>query len=170
MLALKFLIKFLGILNKDATPRAIAGGMALGFIMGMTPLLSLHNLVVLGLLIVLRVNFTSGILAWGVFSGVGYLLDPVSNRIGYWLLTLPGLKAMWTAMYNTPVIPWTKFNNTLTLGSLVLSVLLAAPVYFLLKWTVVQYREKVMARIMKWKIVHVIMGSRLFLMYQRYAG
>jgi uncharacterized protein (TIGR03546 family) len=170
VLALKFIFKFLGILNKDATPRAIAGGMALGFIMGMTPLPSLHNLVVLGLLIVLRVNFTSGMLAWGVFSGVGYLLDPLSNRIGYWLLTLPGLKAMWTAMYNTPIIPWTKFNNTLTLGSLVLSILLAGPLYFILKGAVVQYRVKVMTVIMKWKIVHVIMGSRLFLTYQRFAG
>ncbi|MEK7474144.1 MAG: TIGR03546 family protein [Candidatus Coatesbacteria bacterium] len=170
MLALKFLIKFLGILNRDATPKAIAGGMALGFIIGMTPFTSLHNLIVLGLLIVLRVNFTSGMLAWGVFSGVGYLLDPLSNKIGYWLLTLPGLKATWTGMYNTPVIPWTKFNNTLTLGSLVLSVLLALPVYFILKWAVVQYRVKVMAVIMKWKIVHLIMGSRLFLTYQRFAG
>lgn len=170
MLALKFIFKFLSILNKDATPRAIAAGMALGFIIGMTPTLSLHNLVILLVIMVFKVNFTSAVLAWGVFSGVAYFVDPLSNRVGYWLLTLPGLKAMWTSLYNTPVMPWTRFNNTLTLGSLVLAVVLAFPVYLVLKVAVVKYREKVMAAVRKWRITGIIQSSRLFALYIRYAS
>lgn len=169
MLIAKMIIKLINILNKDASPREIAGGMALGFIAGMTPLLSLHNLVVLFLLVVLRVNITAGIFAVGVFSGVAYLFDPLSNKIGYLLLTLPGLKGVWTALYNLPVINWSRFNNTLTLGSLVLSLALFYPVLLALRWAVVKYREKVMATIQKSRIVAIWKGSTLYGIYSRFA-
>jgi uncharacterized protein (TIGR03546 family) len=170
MLALKFLFKFIRILNKDASPREIAGGMALGSVAGLTPLASLHNLVVLFVVVILKVNMTAAILAVGVFSAVGYLLDPLSNRIGWLLLAgIPALKPFWTALYNTPVVPWTRFNNTLTLGSLVLSLILLWPIYLLLRWAVVKYREKVMTAVRKWRIVTIFSGSRLFGLYQRFS-
>ncbi len=169
MIALKFLMKFISILNKDATPRQVAGGMTLGFIAGITPVISLHNLVVLFLVIVLRVNITSAILALAVFSLVSPLFDPLSNAIGYFLLTgIPALTPFWTALYNMPVIAWSRFNNTLTLGSLVLAIILAWPVYMVLGWAVVSYREKVMARIQKWRIVTIINSSSLVNMYRRF--
>jgi uncharacterized protein (TIGR03546 family) len=163
------IIKLINILNKDASPREIAGGMALGFIAGMTPLASLHNLVVLFLMIVLRVNITAGIFAVGVFSGVAYIFDPLSNKIGYALLTLPALKAFWTSLYNMPVINWSRFNNTLTLGSLVLSLVLFYPVLIALRWAVVKYREKVMAKIAKWRILTIWKGSSLYNLYSRFS-
>ena len=169
MLIIKMIIKLIGILNKDASPREIAGGMALGFIAGMTPLASLHTLVVLFLMVVLRVNITAGIFAIGVFSGVAYLLDPLSNKIGYALLTLPGLKGIWTSLYNMPVINWSRFNNTLTLGSLVLSLVLFYPVLVFLRWAVVRYREKVMPAIMKWRILTIWKGSSLYNLYSRFS-
>lgn len=169
MLIAKMIIKLINILNKDASPREIAGGMALGFIAGMTPLASLHNLVVLFLMIVLRVNITAGIFAVGVFSGVAYIFDPLSNKIGYALLTLPALKAFWTSLYNMPVINWSRFNNTLTLGSLVLSLVLFYPVLIALRWAVVKYREKVMAKIAKWRILTIWKGSSLYNLYSRFS-
>jgi len=169
MLILKMVIKFIGILNKDASPREIAGGMALGFIAGMTPLASLHNLLVLFLVIILRVNITAGIFAVGIFSGVAYLFDPLSNKIGYALLTMPGLKGIWTSLYNMPVINWSRFNNTLTLGSLVLSLVLFYPVLVALRWGVVKYREKVMTAVQKSRLMTIWKGSSLFSLYQRFS-
>lgn len=170
MLALKFLMKFIRILNRDATPQQIAGGMALGAIAGITPFVSLHNLVVLVAVLMIRVNITSAILACGVLSGVAYLLDPVSNRIGYVLLVEADfLKPLWTALYNLPVVPWTGFNNTLTLGSLVLALILFWPLYLALVWVVVKYREKLMAKVQKWRIVMFLKGSKLYGLYRRFA-
>ena len=171
MLILKFILKFIAILNRDATPKQIAGGMALGSIAGITPLASLHNLVVLILVLMIRVNITSAILAMGVFSAVARLFDPLSNRIGYFLLTgVPFLKPFWTYLYNLPVVPWTSFNNTLTLGSLVLALILFWPLYFLLAWGVVQYREKLMRRVLQWRIVTVLKGTNLFGLYRSFSG
>jgi uncharacterized protein (TIGR03546 family) len=169
MLTLKLLAKLLNILNKDATPAQIAGGMALGFVAGLTPTANLHNLVILILVLMIRVNISSAILAWGFFSAIAYLLDPVSNKIGYALLTAPALSGLWTALYNTPVVPWTNFNNTLVLGSLVLALLLCVPVYFLIKRGVINYRERIMARIQKWKIMQILKASKFYNLYRMYS-
>jgi len=170
MLAIKFILKFIAILNKDASPRQVAGGMALGSIAGITPFMSLHNLLVLFVVIVLNVNITSAILAMGVFSVIAYLLDPLSNAIGYYLLTgVPALTPFWTLLYNLPVVAWAGLNNTLVLGSLVLALLLFWPLYFFLWWGVIQYREKLMARVAKWRIVTVLKSSSLYGLYSKFS-
>jgi uncharacterized protein (TIGR03546 family) len=170
MLTLKLVLKLLNILNKDASPRAIAGGMALGSIIGITPALSLHNLLVLILIFMVRVNVTSAFFSWGVFAIFSWFFDPLFNKIGYLLLVYAtSLKPLWTALYNTPVVPWTKFNNTLTLGSLVFALAFFWPLYFFLVWGVKQYREKFMARVARLKIVQVLKASKLYSLYQSYS-
>ncbi len=170
MIALKFILKFIKILNKDASPQQIAGGMALGSIAGITPFMSLHNLIVLILILMIRVNISSAILSVCVFTAIAYLLDPLFNKIGYFLLVdVSFLAPLWTALYNTPIVPWTKFNNTLTLGSVVFALLFFWPLYFLLVWAVVKYREKLMAKILKWKIVTALKGSKLYGLYSTYS-
>ncbi len=170
MIIVKFLMKFIGILNKDASPREIALGMALGSIAGITPLWSLHNLVVLFLVVMLRTNMTSAILSMAVFSLVSALLDPLSNLIGFYLLVgIPALKPFWTVLYNTPIVAWSRFNNTVTLGSLVLALILLWPLYRLFFWAVVRYRERVMAAIKKWRIVTMFQSSSVYSLYRRFA-
>jgi uncharacterized protein (TIGR03546 family) len=168
MLALKFVIRFINLLNKDATPPALAGGLALGAIAGITPTASLHNLALLLVVMMIRVNFSGAMLGWAVFSGVGALLDPLSNRIGYALLVeVTPLRPLWTWVYNTPVLPWFRLHNTLTLGSLVLALLLLAPLYLALRWAIIAYRQKVMARVNKWRIVTVLKASNWFSLWRR---
>jgi uncharacterized protein (TIGR03546 family) len=169
MLTLKFLLKFLNLLNKDASPRALAGGMALGAIIGITPFASLHNLVVLILILMLTVNFSGAILAMGVFKAFSWMFDPLFNRVGYALLTNDGLKGLWTTLYNTPVVPWTRFNNTLTLGSLVCALVLFFPLYLFLVWGVKRYRETVLAKVQKWRIVQILKASKLYGLYASYS-
>ena len=168
MLTLKFLLKFIQLLNKDATPQALAGGMAMGSIIGITPKGSLHNLVILLIILMIRVNFSAALLAMAVFALFSYLLDPLFNKIGYILLTNPGLQSLWTTLYNTPVVPWTNFNNTLTLGSLVFALAMFVPLYFFLIWGVKKYRERVLVAVQKWKIVQVLKTSKLYSLYQTY--
>jgi uncharacterized protein (TIGR03546 family) len=169
MITIKLILKLINILNKDATPQQIAGGMALGSIAGITPTASLHNLLVLVLVLMLRVNISSAILSWGLFSVVAYGLDPLANKVGYALLTAPSLQGLWTALYNTPVVPWTKFNNTLTLGSLVVALVLFWPLYFALAWAIAKYREHFLTWVNKLKLVQTLKASKLFMLYQSYS-
>jgi uncharacterized protein (TIGR03546 family) len=168
MLTLKFLLKFFKILNQDASPRAIAAGMALGAIIGLTPKGSLHNVAVLIILFMLNANVVSGFFAAAVFTLFAYVGDPIFNQLGYALLTADPLQGLWTTLYNTPGVPWTRFNNTLVLGSLTAALILFWPLYFILTWAVRQYRERVMVTIQKWKIVQALKASKLFSLYNEY--
>ena len=170
MLTIKLLLKLINILNKEGSPKGIAGGMALGAILGLTPFLSVHNLVVLILIFMIRVNIASAFVSLGVFSLFAYLLDPLFNKIGYTLLTrVSALRPLWITLYNTPIVPWTKFNNTLTLGSLVFALLLFVPLYFLVLRSVIHYREKIMTRIEKWRIVQILKASTFYDLYRKFS-
>ena len=66
-------------------------------------------------------------LGWALFVPLGFLLDPVFDRIGAGLLGAPSLRPLWTSWYNTPLVPYTNFNNTVVLGSVVAWLVLAHP-------------------------------------------
>jgi uncharacterized protein (TIGR03546 family) len=168
MITLKLLLKFIRILNNETNPRAIAAGMALGAIIGLTPKISVHNGVVLLLLLLLNTNVASGFLSMAVFSLFAYVGDPLFNRLGHALLTAQPLHGFWTKLYNTPGVPWTEFNNTLVLGSFTAALILFWPLYFTLIWAVKRYREKVLTVVQKWKIVQALKATKLFALYHGY--
>src|SRR5689334_21933309 len=148
MLALLKLIQSLvATLHSEGTPRQIAAGFALGAALGLTPLVNVHNAIVLALLCVLDVSFGAGMLAWAVFAPLGFLLDPVFDRVGRALLDAPSLRATWTTLENTPLVPFTNFNNTVVLGSVVVWLTLFIPIYFLARWLVLRYRATLAERV-----------------------
>ncbi len=165
MLFLKLLQSLVSTLNSEGTPRQIAAGFALGAALGLTPLMNLHNLVVLALACLLNVSFGGFLLGWTVMVPVGFALDPLFNRVGLALLEAPPLAGLWTAMYNTAGIPLTNFNNSVVLGSVVGWLVLWLPIYFLARWLIVKYREKVYARLKKTRIFQVISASKLYNYY-----
>ncbi|RKY75880.1 DUF2062 domain-containing protein [candidate division KSB1 bacterium] len=166
MFALKLLSKFIKVLRSAASPNQIAWGFALGAILGLTPLWRLHNLVVLVLLIVLNINVTSAMLAFALFSFFAWLLDPLFHSIGYFVLVkLTFLTPLWTSLYNAPIAPFTRFNNTITMGSLLLSLVLLVPNYLLFKRFVIRYRDSWNEKIQKWKITKILQGSKLVKFY-----
>jgi len=92
-LILKYIAKLLKALASEASPSQIAGGMILGMIIGLTPITSFHNLIIVVLILILRVNIGMALLSFLVFSGVAYLADPLFHRFGIWLLELEGMQA-----------------------------------------------------------------------------
>ena len=168
MFGLELLAKLFKILRSGESPAQIAGGFILGMIPGLTPPMNLHNLLILILVIILNVNISSAIFAFILFSGIAYLMDPVFHSLGFYLLVdIPSLKDFWTTLYNTPVIGLSNFNNTVVLGSLIISVLLLVPVYFLMKKFVVVYRERLDSRMQKLKIVQFLKGSKIYSFYEK---
>lgn len=167
MLALlKLLQSLVRTLHSDGTPAQIAGGIALGAALGLTPLTSAHNLLVILLLLVLNVSFGAGMLAWGVFVPVGFLLDPVFDAIGRKLLDAPSLASIWTQWYNTPVVPYTEFNNSVVLGSFVGWLLLFVPIFLLAHLLVVRYRVTLGARVQQSRYFKAIRASRAYNVYR----
>ncbi len=168
MFILQFFAKLVKILRSAAEPGEIAGGFVLGMIIGLTPLWSLHNLLVVLIIIILNVNISMAIFSFALFSGFAYILDPLFHDFGYFLLVdLESLRGMYRSLYSIPIVALSNFNNTVVMGSLVSSLILIAPMHIAVKKGVIAYRERIEARVQKMKIVQVLKGSRLYGWYEK---
>jgi uncharacterized protein (TIGR03546 family) len=163
-------ISLIRLMHSETDPRQISMGFALGMIPGLTPFMSLHNILVLLILLFIRANISAAILSWAVFSLLAFALDPLFHQFGLFLLTgVSALQGVWTSLYNAPLVPYTKFNNSVLMGSLIVSLLAFYPVYWGGRIMVVKYRETVMDRLNRLKIVHVFRASSLYKWYSRYS-
>jgi uncharacterized protein (TIGR03546 family) len=168
MIWLKIIRDFIKILRAGQTPNQIAGGFALGAIVGLSPSFTLQGLCVWLVILILDVNLSAALLSFTLFSLVAYLLDPLFHQLGYALLVDSiGLKGMWTTLYNAPIAPLSRFYNTVVLGSFISAVILFLPIHFGMKRFVVVYRSRVGSRIEKWKIYRIINRSVLVRWYTK---
>lgn len=167
---LQLLARLLKALNSEASPGQISCGFVLGMIMGFTPLMSAHNLLLLLIVCLFKVNVSAVLVALGVFSAIAYLLDPVFISIGADILNAPAMQAQWTAMYQIDFWRVMHFNHTLTMGSLLISLILALPLFLIFRFLIVKYRVHIMAWIEKSKLINALKASKLFGIYQRLSG
>ncbi len=168
MFWLQILSNFFKILRAGQTPRQVAGGFALGSIVGLSPTFTLQGLLIWFVIFVLDVNLSAAFLSFTLFALAAYLLDPLFHELGYFLLVqVDGLHDLWTTLYNAPIAPLTRFNNTLVLGSLVAAIILSPFVYLGMKRFVVAYRTHLFSRIEKWKIYQLVSKNFLVVWYQR---
>jgi uncharacterized protein (TIGR03546 family) len=163
---LTIIARIFKILNSETEPFQISLALCLAMIAGLTPLWTLHNLVVLLLVLVLRVNLTTFLVAWLGFSGIAYLLDPLFHVIGLHLLTYDAMQGVWTLLYNSFVWRLSNFNNSIVMGSLVVALALFLPVFILTRRVIDKYREHILAWVMKSHIVKAIKASKFYNVYQ----
>ena len=163
---LKLLRSLVNTLHSDGSPGQIAAGVALGAALGLTPIANVHNAIVLLLLAVLNVSFAAGMLAWAVFVPIGFLFDPLFDRLGHWLLLdVHALRPLWTSWDNVPGLALTNFNNTVVLGSLVAWLVLFVPIYFLARYGVVRYRATLGERVRRSRFYKALQASQLYNVY-----
>jgi len=168
MVTLKFFSKLIKVLTSADNPNQIAVGFVLGMFLGFTPIFTLHNLIIILLLILLNINGAMAIFGFIVFSGIAYLLDPLFHSIGYFLLVdVQSLQGLWTAMYNTPILALSHYNNTVVMGGLVISLVAAFPLFYLTRQFILFYQRTLYARVQKLKIVRMVQGSSIYSWYRR---
>jgi uncharacterized protein (TIGR03546 family) len=163
---LKLIQSIIKTLHSEGTPGQVAAGMALGAALGLTPLMNVHNLVVFAAIVLLNVSFGGGMLGWALFVPLGFILDPVFHAIGVGLLQAPSLRGLWTAMYNTPLVPYTNFNNSVVLGSVVGWLGLSVPIFFAARWGVARYRATIGERVQRSRLYKAITASKAYNVYR----
>lgn len=167
MLWLKLVQQLIKALNSDGTPGQVAAGIALGAALGLTPLMNLHNLLVLSAIMLLNVSVPGAMLGWALFIPLGFALDPWFDALGRWLLLdLETLRPLWVTAVNTPVLALANLNNTVVLGSLVVWLLAFVPLYFAARYGVAQYRARVYRRLKQTRVFQVIQASKLYNLYR----
>ncbi|MDR9502163.1 MAG: TIGR03546 family protein [Desulfurivibrionaceae bacterium] len=167
---LRLIAKLLKVLNSDAQPGQISLGFCLAMVAGLTPLLSLHNLLVLLLVCVLRANLAAFLLSLLLFTGIAYLFDPLFSQLGLALLTAPPLQALWSALYDMALFRLENFNNSIVMGSLAASLVLFFPLYLLGNLLIRKYRDHVLRWVKKSRLMQFFMASKVYRYYQNVRG
>lgn len=147
-------VRLLGKLLTDATSSPqLAYGFALGMLIGLIPKDNLVALILSTVLVATRVNLGAAAAGTIVFSWLGMALDPISHQIGLGLLTWAPLEPVWTFLYGLPLVPWTHFNNTVVLGSLLLGANLFFPVYFFSRLVIDRNRPRILEFFAKHRVL-----------------
>lgn len=167
---LRSLAKLLAALNSETEPAQISLGLCLGMILGLTPLFSLHNLLVALLALVLRVNLSGVLVGFAGFSAIAWAIDPLFNAMGLALLTADGLESLWTALYASSFWRLARFNHSIVMGSVVFSLLAFVPAFLLGNVLIRRYRAHVLAWVRRTRLMTALKATRFWGIYQGLAG
>ena len=142
-------------LNGGSKPWQLSLAAVFGVIIGMTPVLSLHNGLIVFLALVINVNIGLVMVSWALVAAISMVLPAFYHTVGQTILEIGVLQGLWNLIYNIPVVKFTHFNNTMVMGGLATSIVLAVPLFVLLSILVKTYQNSLlpgMAKIMvlKW--------------------
>lgn len=126
---LKIWSTFRGSVRRFDSSRQLALGIMFGMCTGMIPKDSLLPYGFLILLMLTTANLTCAIISGFAFTAFTWIATPITDRVGHWVLSLTSLEPLWARIYEMPLIGWTRFENTVVMGSLVLAMAMAIPVY-----------------------------------------
>ncbi|QDU79337.1 hypothetical protein Pla110_10450 [Polystyrenella longa] len=148
-------------LTEASNTSQMAWGFTLGMWIGLVPKDNLLAIGLMTLLYMLRVNLSAALMSAFIFSWVGFLLDPLSHRLGEFLLHLPVLESTWTFLYNQPFVPWTNFNNTVVLGSFVVGAIALYPTARYSRPFFEWFTPRCKERLERFRIVRLIQGAEI---------
>jgi uncharacterized protein (TIGR03546 family) len=83
-------------------------------------------------------------------------VDPLLDAAGLWILSRPALQPFFTAAANAPLLPFTRFNDSLVTGGLAAGLLLWLPLFLLASAAVRLYRNRIRERIARSRLVRGI--------------
>jgi len=166
---LKTLYGLLKILNSEKSPSQLSAAVAVGMLMGLAPLSSLHNLFVFLLVCLFRVNLTMFFLSWGVFKILAFALDPLFDWLGYILLVdFKALRPLWIEVTSGPIWPYFRFNNTIVLGSLVFGLIAWVPLFWGAQSAVHAYRARWRESLKNSKLLATLKATPFYGWYEKY--
>ncbi len=161
---IKWIINLVLILNSNKKIGEVAGGITFGLMLALIPA---GNLIWMSLLLItffIKINFGAELLFLAIFKLFIHIFDQALDSIGLLVLSISTLENVYIRLFNLPVIPYTRFNNTIVMGGLIAGILLWVPAFFLFKYLVKLYRDKVRNKIsnskpFKWFIKRPIVSS-----------
>lgn len=167
-LLLKQLFRFFQLLNSDTATNSLAWGLALGCVLGFSPFLSLQTFLVLFICIAFRVQLGAAFLSAFFFKVVAFIVDPVADWVGQQVLEAEALRSMFVVLYNMPILPLTRFNNSVVMGSGVIGFIFAIPLFFVFKSFIQKYRQTVLARFRDSKFWKMWTTTTFYKWYSKY--
>ncbi|MEM7454837.1 MAG: TIGR03546 family protein [Planctomycetota bacterium] len=151
---------FRGTVRGFDSSRQLAFGVVFGMMIGIIPNDSLLVPALVVIAVLSTANLLCVLLSAVVFSCVGTLLDPVTHSLGNTILTHGPLQETFLWLSGLPLVPWTRFENTVVTGSLAISLAAALPVYLIARPVFHRLQPALESGLMQSHFVRWLLGSR----------
>lgn len=150
---LKKFLKFFKALNSNSHPGEIAHAVSIGLIMGFLPKDNVTWYILTVFFLFIRINKGAFVIFTLLFSLLAQYLDPLFDKIGYAILTYDKFEPFFAKLLDIPFVSFTKFNNTIVMGSLISGIILYIPAYFLTRGFMRLWRTVLSPLVRKSKII-----------------
>ena len=167
-LLVKQLINFIRLLHSEGGTKQIAWGLTFGAFLGFSPFFSLQTFLILFVLLIFKVQFGAAFLSAFFFKLVAFIIDPAADSLGRSVLETASLRPFWTTLYNMPIIPYTRFNNSIVMGSFVFALLISPLLYFGFKILIQKYRTHVVQTFEQSKAWKAFKATKIYEWYIKY--
>jgi uncharacterized protein (TIGR03546 family) len=153
----------MGIIVNNFDEQKIRKSILFGFILGVFPLFSLQAILGFILFLFFNIAILPAALTFFIFKGTFYFFEMPLHHLGSWILELTFLQNFFTLLYNIPLIPMTRFHESLTMGSMVVGIFLFPFIYFMTRFLSRKYTwtsfSKIYARFL------CVIGFGLYLVF-----
>lgn len=167
-LILKQFFNLIRLLHSETGQNQIASGLAFGVFLGFAPFFSIQTFFVLFIVFIFRVQLGSVFLSAFFFKFVAFILDPATDVLGKWALENNSFRGIWSAMYNVPLLPMTRFNNSIVMGSFIVSLLLCPILFFAFKKLIISYRTNIVQKFESSKLWKAFKATKFYMWYMKY--
>ncbi len=165
---LQQLFKFFKLLNSDTGTNQLATGLEAGLILGFAPFFSLQTFLVIFCVLIFRVQLGAAFLSAFFFKFIAYAADPAADILGRRVLESESFRSLFTILYQMPIVPLTRFNNSIVMGSLIVSMILVGPAFFIFKILISKYRVHIVARFKQSKFWKLFSTTKIYQWYMKY--
>jgi uncharacterized protein (TIGR03546 family) len=159
---LKAIAKLILALNGNVKKSQLAAGFAWGLLLGLVPAGNAFWIVLFLASFFFRHNHSSKLFTLVVLKLLAPVTAPALDALGWAALHIDALQPLFTAMYNMPFVPFTRFNNTLVAGGLIGGIILWLPVFLIFFALIGLYRKTLAVKIRESKLVQRIAKFPLF--------
>jgi uncharacterized protein (TIGR03546 family) len=139
---IKPIVRAIVALNSNVKREQLAAGFACGLLFALLPAGNLLWFLLFFATFFFKVNYAMQLLVALLLSPLRLLVGSALDELGWAILNAPFLRGAFTALYNAPIAPLTRFNNTIVMGGLVAGLALWLPAFLGMRSFVSVYRAK----------------------------
>ncbi len=128
---LQLIAKFFKALNANSNPAEMGHALALGVMLGLMPKNNALWYLIFVFFMFVRIHKATYLIVLCVVSYFAWILDPVFASMGYSALTFKPLENIYALLVDIPFVGFTKFNNSVVMGSFLFALIAYLPFYFI---------------------------------------
>ena len=149
---------FRGTIRGFDSPGQLALGATMGMLIGLLPKDSALPYVFALITLLSNGNLLCAAVSGVLFSCLGPTLDTITHPIGLYVLSSEVMQPTFAWLYELPFARWTRFENTVVMGSLLLGLVAALPLHLVSKRLFMKYGGAIHHRILNNRLAQWLIG------------